>query len=149
VIPFEYFDKPNQLSAVGYIYVLLDYKGALDRAGAALLRTAGGTGNRLPLRFSHVAGVGAATLHAVADLTGLYSRLATEPEYRPAFNTASRDSFLWPVITRYLLRSAVWRRTDRGIHAAMGAATFPIIVVAPHQARFGVKSALEQRNATA
>jgi NRPS condensation-like uncharacterized protein len=63
--------------------------------GSALLRAANGTGDRLLLRFSHVAGDGAAALNAVAALTDLYSRLAKEPEYRPTPNTASRDSFRW------------------------------------------------------
>lgn len=60
-----------------------------------LLRSTTSPGERLLLRISHVIADGRAALDVAMTLTSLYSRLASDPEYQPPPNTASRDSFLW------------------------------------------------------
>lgn len=63
-------------------------------AGAVLIRPRQ-SGDRLLLRISHVVADGTASLDFATALTDLYSRLASDADYRLPPNTASRDSFLW------------------------------------------------------
>ncbi len=62
---------------------------------AVLIRSSSQPGDRLLLRVSHGVADGTAALDVAIALADLYTRLGGDPEYRPAPNDASRDSFLW------------------------------------------------------